>query len=59
MKAGDLVTLLEKDGYYILVERDRGCKFGNRWWKIQSLTIEGEDPVWTVEPRMELVSGSR
>ena len=59
MKAGDLVTLLEKDGYYILIERDKTYGFGNRWWKVQSLTSQREVPVWTVEPRMELVSESR
>jgi len=59
VKVGDLVTLFEQDGYYILVERDKSYGFGNRWWKVQSLTSGSEDPVWTVEPRMVLVNESR
>jgi len=60
MQAGDLITLLEMDGYYILVERDE--KYGTAplcWWKVQSLTSGKEGPFWDIEPRMVLVNESR
>jgi len=60
VKVGDLITLLEQDGYYILVERDE--YYGAvppHWWKVQSLTSGKEGPFWDIEPRMVLVSESR
>ena len=60
MEAGDLVTLLEQEGYYILVERDDyGSREPAHWWKIQSLTSAKEGLFWEIEPRMVLVNESR
>ena len=59
MKPGDLITLLEQDGYYILIEKDKSYGFGNRWWKVQSLASGSASAVWTIEPRMVLVNESR
>tara|TARA_Y100000034_G_C6677185_1_gene297547 strand:+ start:346 stop:540 length:195 start_codon:yes stop_codon:yes gene_type:complete len=61
MKAGDLVTLFEQEGYYMLVERDKAHwnDFGNRWWKMMKLSgesLEYIDYCWKTETLMELVS---
>lgn len=61
MKAGDLVTLLDQEGYYILIEPDKAHwnNFGNRWWKMLKLSSESLGYYWKTEAFMELISESR
>jgi hypothetical protein len=61
MKAGDLVTLLDQEGYYILIEPDEAFwnSFGNRWWKMMKLSDESLGYYWKTEAFMELVNESR